>query len=29
VLATAGFSGAGILAAGLGFAYNRRQRSRT
>jgi D-alanyl-D-alanine carboxypeptidase (penicillin-binding protein 5/6) len=29
VLATAGFSGVGILAAGLGFAYSRRQRSRT
>jgi D-alanyl-D-alanine carboxypeptidase (penicillin-binding protein 5/6) len=28
-LATAGFSGAGVLAAGLGFAYSRRQRRRT
>ena len=28
MLATAGYSGAGILAAGLGFAYSRRQRSR-
>jgi len=28
VLATAGFSGVGILAAGLGFAYSRRQRGR-
>jgi serine-type D-Ala-D-Ala carboxypeptidase (penicillin-binding protein 5/6) len=27
-LATAGFSGAGVLAAGLGFAYSRRQRGR-
>jgi serine-type D-Ala-D-Ala carboxypeptidase (penicillin-binding protein 5/6) len=27
-LATAGFSGAGVLAAGLGFAYSRRQRRR-
>ena len=28
VLATAGFSGVGMLAAGLGFAYTRRQRGR-
>jgi len=27
-LATAGFSGVGVLAAGLGFAYSRRQRGR-
>jgi D-alanyl-D-alanine carboxypeptidase (penicillin-binding protein 5/6) len=27
-LVTAGFSGAGVLAAGLGFAYTRRQRGR-
>jgi D-alanyl-D-alanine carboxypeptidase (penicillin-binding protein 5/6) len=28
VLATAGFSGVGMVAAGLGFAYSRRQRGR-